>query len=600
MDIVGKKNKTNDTKKDKNIQVTLVLPTAAENNKWGTILQKQISKVLESNKDIDFIKMESSSLDRFQESVRTTVRTSIFVSLAGEDAWPAMFLPRNSAVILLHDERKKAKGGGPQPILDRFDLWNNLSHLQVHWLSLQRLQDNTDVLTELIKKYRADLYSRNDAPSAPSQVDGTFNGKNVHLVTKPRSSQVHCVGENWMWDSASYRSCKIQHLCVDISERPTTFFLQQSSFDRLLNSTGAGSSHPYDSISTRLNTKVMVGHSLRFHTEEQQWFPNTTTESITSYYELGQDVVWLPYYAVEPNAGNPGHLLWDYFLPLYKLVAMFGLDNKELLLTNLDQWCIRNAKDPCFNITAKFLPLLGVDPATLFNSYNPHLHPSNNNEGEIKSKYVCARYGAAGIGMLTDHGYKKHGQTIGDYEVVQNAGRGPFFWDFRNFMLANIRLDTPTIFQRPYQITISINSSNNLSRKRDFAKQLQMLRNSFSAKDVVVRTVNMGKLSLPEQIQMVKQSAMFVSVIGGAASTAMFLERNACLVLYFNDVDDLVKGADDPNMPNMMDWDFWNHASYLRVHWLPISTMGEPVDLQVLDQLARSELEIFPRLLLSD
>ena len=81
-----------------------------------------------------------------------------------------------------------------------------------------------------------------------------------------------------------------------------------------------------------------------------------------------------------------------------------------------------------------------------------------------------------------------------------------------------------------------------------------------SAKDVVVRTVNMGKLSLPEQIQMLKQSAMFVSVIGGAASTAMFLERNACLVLYFDDVDDLVKGADDPNMPNMMDWDFWNHG----------------------------------------
>jgi hypothetical protein len=357
----------------------------------------------------------------------------------------------------------------------------------------------------------------------------------------------------------------------------------------------AGSSHPYDLISTKLNTKVMVGHSIRLITGEP-WFPTTTTDSFTSYYELDPDVVWLPYYAQKPNANNPGHLLWDYFLPLYKLVAMFVMDNNKLLLTNLDQWYIRNAKDPCFNITAKFLPLLGVDPATLFNSYDPQLQLTDG--GEIKSKYVCVRHGAAGIGMLTDHGVKTHGQLIDDYRIVQNAGRGPFFWEFRNFMLANMRLDKPTVFQRPYQITISINSSNNPSRKRDFAKQVQMLRNSFSVKDVVVRTVNMVKLSLPEQIQIVKQSAMFVSVIGGAASTAMFLERNACLVLFFDDVDDLVKGrGHDPKMPNMMDWDFWNHASYLRVHWLPLSTMGKAVDLQVLVQLARNELEIFPSLL---
>jgi hypothetical protein len=49
----------------------------------------------------------------------------------------------------------------------------------------------------------------------------------------------------------------------------------------------------------------------------------------------------------------------------------------------------------------------------------------------------------------------------------------------------------------------------------------------FHMEGFVVRTVSMGKLSLPEQIQMMKQLAMFVSVIGGAASTAMFLERNA-------------------------------------------------------------------------
>jgi hypothetical protein len=109
-----KQDKTQGTKMDRNIQVTFVLPTAAAaaaaNNGWGTFLQEKISKVLESNKDMDLIKMESSSFDSFRESIRTTARSNIFVSLAGEDAWPAMFLPPDSAVILLYDEMKKGQG----------------------------------------------------------------------------------------------------------------------------------------------------------------------------------------------------------------------------------------------------------------------------------------------------------------------------------------------------------------------------------------------------------------------------------------------------------------------------------------------------------
>ena len=88
-----------------------------------------------------------------------------------------------------------------------------------------------------------------------------------------------------------------------------------------------------------------------------------------------------------------------------------------------------------------------------------------------------------------------------------------------------------------------------------------------------------------------------MSVIGGAASTAMFLERHGSLILYFDDSTDLVKGGDDPDMPNRMDWDFWNHASFLRVHWLPLRTMDEDGDLGVLLRLVRNELDSFARLL---
>jgi hypothetical protein len=114
---------------------------------------------------------------------------------------------------------------------------------------------------------------------------------------------------------------------------------------------------------------------------------------------------------------------------------------------------------------------------------------------------------------------------------------------------------------------------------------------------LLVRIVQIGKLPLEEQIKIVKGSAIFINVIGGASSTAMFLERDACLILFFDDNSDFVKGGDDPDMPNMMDWDFWNNASYLRVLWLPIKSMDNDINLQILVQLIQNELDILPKLL---
>jgi hypothetical protein len=225
------------------------------------------------------------------------------------------------------------------------------------------------------------------------------------------------------------------------------------------------------------------------------------------------------------------------------------------------------------------------------------------------------------MGMLTDHGYKKHGQLIDDYRTMHNVGKGSTFWGFRTFMLdqyskSRTGMDWTTtqrhLFQPgrefPLIITVSINSSNNPSRRHDFGKQIEAIVKSLAMADigsdqVIVRTIVLESLSLEKQLQMILESSLFISVIGGAASTATFLKRNSCLILFFDDVNDFVKGAPPPpplalpagDMPNMMDWDWWNNASYLRVHWLPIKTMDEEIDLQILATLIRNEIDIFTR-----
>ena len=44
--------------------------------------------------------------------------------------------------------------------------------------------------------------------------------------------------------------------------------------------------------------------------------------------------------------------------------------------------------------------------------------------------WVCASNGAAGLGMLTDHGSKLHGWMKKDYEYSHNFGRGALLYNY--------------------------------------------------------------------------------------------------------------------------------------------------------------------------
>jgi hypothetical protein len=42
----------------------------------------------------------------------------------------------------------------------------------------------------------------------------------------------------------------------------------------------------------------------------------------------------------------------------------------------------------------------------------------------------------------------------------------------------------------------------------------------------------------------------------------------------------------------MMDFDFWNNAAYVRVHWLPTGSMDGALGVQTLVRLIQNELSI--------
>ena len=67
------------------------------------------------------------------------------------------------------------------------------------------------------------------------------------------------------------------------------------------------------------------------------------------------------------------------------------------------------------------------------------------------------------MGALTDHGPTKlHGWQKDDYDEIFNHGRGPFLFEFRNYMLQNIGIPTESPLvnkDAKFRITFATNSS---------------------------------------------------------------------------------------------------------------------------------------------
>jgi hypothetical protein len=145
-----------------------------------------------------------------------------------------------------------------------------------------------------------------------------------------------------------------------------------------------------------------------------KWFPTVKDAPPTEFYALPPQVVLIPYHSL--GGWNPGHAVWDDFLPLWSLADLFQLppDNILALRYILDGdglWasCDAGARtEECQKIQEKFWPL-----------FSNHTVPTTQRDVRLemvvgdsppKTDLVCAKNGLAGIGDLTDHGFQKlHG-----------------------------------------------------------------------------------------------------------------------------------------------------------------------------------------------
>ena len=332
--------------------------------------------------------------------------------------------------------------------------------------------------------------------------DGIFNGYPVyyHEVDNNENddknstgyenyyySTVHCVGETFDGErlgrsntsnlqlslnfdteneSWKHRSCHFNFLCLDMDAREYVIF-QDAKESTLMSGVGVS----------------IGGINLKWGLSEvprMKWFPNIIHyppqtanftkerkrrqhQPLQGFYALPSNVVLIPYHSFA--AFNPGHLVWDDFLPIYTLLTMFfpqqngvpvlhdtmerlfrvggsvdvtttsGTSRKDdvmdLLLLRYKLpgdkpglWAScdwqHDKSIECTKMLDKFKSLMIRNDRSkivhqreveleLLES-NSKLFPSPSPSSRPKSNLVCAKNGLAGIGVLTDHGTRKiHG-----------------------------------------------------------------------------------------------------------------------------------------------------------------------------------------------
>ena len=341
-----------------------------------------------------------------------------------------------------------------------------------------------------------------------------------------------------------------------------------------------------------------------------KWFPRIISPSSDEYrgrgyYALSDDIVLIPHHQL--NGMNPGHLVWDDFLPIFNLLRMFyDPANKQrplLIRSALDPplWATCDTmewrKEVCAKVVPKFLPLMGISGETYFTTGESFL---NVTHGLQKSDLICGANGAAGMGALTDHGPTKlHGWQKDDYDEIFNHGRGPLLLEFRNYMLQNIGIpwETPMVNKdEKFRITFATNSSR--FRVTDFQTHVDALNQSVLSDEIEIHRYKMSDLSLKDQVSIASNSAIYITAAGGGAVTGMFLPEGASLIVFYAVDGGRIRNK-PTGLPALLDFDILNNLSYIQVHWIPMPTefdksSGEfvfsPLELETFVELVKHEL----------
>jgi hypothetical protein len=446
---------------------------------------------------------------------------------------------------------------------------------------------------------------------------GTLNTLPARFRGETFRSYAHCTRHNSgiteVDESWKLRSCRFTNLCFDVATKRYVVFYDKYERKDIRTSLD---------VSPESNESLAVaigGINPRWDSKsgfdkgswKVKWFPDVRPASQipSTYLQLEDSTLLVPFHSFAGH--NVGHMLWDDFYPIWRLVHLFRFvesddsDARWLLIRHVLELTLyascdirRNKRMQCTSNFFKFLPLLGIKSESFSSSKRVEL--SSIKSGMFtNTTLVCAKHAVAGLGMLTDHGRHDHGWEPTSSWIPHNLGTGRQFYDFSCFVNRNVEKAfgapqltlTPSLVANKPQIIFSLMSSQDWDRRLDFAFQIEALRKELSTDEAKIRSYTLWNMTLQEQLSAVKSSNIFITACGGGSMTATFLPRGSTLIIFFNPTGGLDFETLKPNgLPARLDWDLLNNAAHLRVHWLPVASMNEEHGLQLFLRLVKHEI----------
>jgi len=425
-------------------------------------------------------------------------------------------------------------------------------------------------------------------------------------------SFVHCVGEDFSSNAWMYRSCHFRNLCWDTKEHDFVVFQssQEAKLQRLLEerkSRVAGNAAAFAvTISTLLSfnaSSLSIGSIDsdwdKAARDRLRWFPRVLPaqelDRTKGYLMLPENTVLVPFHAV--NAMDPAHLLWDNFMPIFKLLEIFGMASSSRhddilpvryvhpdgeLLTDTCESSPSN-QAACSAVFHKLTPML-LGAAQRIPTTKDLREDTSSTDDSIS--YICAPHAVVGMGMLSDDGAQSQKwrripqQTTTvvprQHRYTHNHALGASLVLFSQHVRKELQIAKQP--ETNLRVTIALASVT-----PEWEDRISQLSNALSERptdqheyQVSVESYVVDEMMLEEQARLGLESTLFVSICGaGVVSTAAMAPGSSLVVVRCN--------AED--MLHAWYWDlFVEHAAYLDPRWFNLN--------DGIDHFLRGELDL--------
>lgn len=368
-------------------------------------------------------------------------------------------------------------------------------------------------------------------------VPSTLERSSTCVTHFTRYSNHRCVGEIVGDEPWKYRSCEYHNICYDGNSQGTLTYYAHPADDATSADLSCGSMAPYQP-DHRVSVVEIPVNVVRSVTPATAFWPsscrNFSTVTVLNNYFM--PMVW-------------SHLLMDNIFPIFRLLHMFGHHRKLVEPLFMSNPCKKNCKDCTFH--------------RVHMSWMHTLTNGRFSVQRLQEKYaaataqspVCFNTLVVGLSLFSDHGegLSEHGRALHRPDVAL-WGIGEHVSRFRKATMSRFGARN-VLGARARDVILLRKGKSNYSGTRVNMTTVRTFL-QLNLKNVSIKEVTLEEYSIKAQMELMAQSKVVISEHGSTAFAALWLGKDATLILLHE------------SMNEKLDFYFWKNLNEIRVKYV--------------------------------